>query len=103
VGPYTKANGYKQARITGASGVGIGGGTCQISILTYSTILGLPFRLTTHYTHTDEGSDYALRVCDATVGNRRDLCFINLLPYDVRFETTWDANGMANMLIYRAN
>ena len=102
VGPYTKANGYKKARITGASGVGIGGGTCQISILTYSTFLGLPVRIGTHYTHTDEGSDYALRVCDATVGNSRDLTFTNLLPYDLRFECTWDANGMANLFIYRA-
>ena len=103
VGPYTKANGYKKARITGASGVGIGGGTCQISILTYSTILGLPFRIGKHSTHTDEGSNYALWVCDATVGNSRDLTFTNLLPYDVRFECTWDANGMANMMIYRVD
>lgn len=101
VGPYTVKNGYKKARITGSSGVGIGGGTCQISILTYSTMLGLPVRIGKHSTHTDEGSNYALQVCDATVGNSRDLTFTNLLPYDVRIEAFWDANGMATMVVYR--
>lgn len=100
--PYSGGNGYQLAYITGGAGKGYGGGSCQISILTYSAALGLPFRIGEHFTHTDEGNAYALQCCDATVGNSRDLTFTNLLPYDVRFEYVYRA-GVATMMIYRDN
>ncbi|MBQ2699748.1 MAG: VanW family protein [Clostridia bacterium] len=101
--PYSSGNGYRMSHITGGPGKGYGGGACQINVLTYSAALGMPFRIGEHHLHTDEGSVYALWWCDATIGNSRDMTFTNLLPYDVRFEYSYDEDGMATLLFYRDN
>ena len=99
-GPYEKEKGYVKGPIVGSTGVGYGGGSCQSAIVTYSGILGLPFRIHKHSLHTDEGACYALQVCDITVGNKYDFTCTNLLPYAVRFDYFY-TDGNVTMMIYR--
>lgn len=103
-GRFTKGAGYREAYITGGDGRGIGGGVCQISILTRSAVLMLPFIQKDWSMHTYEGSPYTTQICDATVGNNRDFSFYNMLPYAIRFEyeNTTDV-GVMNLRIYRDN
>ncbi len=101
--PYSKANGYKKARIMGGEGLGFGGGVCQISVLTRSAVLGLPVLIRDWYMHTDEGTVYTTQICDATVGNSRDFSFYNMLDYPIymNFFQAED-RGVMNLFIYRS-
>lgn len=102
-GPYSAKTGYKIAYILGDSGVGYGGGVCQISILTRSGILGLPMLIKDWYMHTEEGTVYTTQICDATVGNSRDFTFYNVLDYPILMDYNHDGDpNIMNLFIYRA-
>lgn len=103
-GPYTQAGGYEIANIMGSTGIGYGGGVCQISILTRSAILGLPVLIRDWSMHTDEGSIYTTQICDATVGTSRDFTFYNVLDYAIYMDYNHDGGdeGVMNLFIYRS-
>lgn len=102
-GPYEKSTGYGIANITGSSGTGYGGGVCQVSILTRSSVLGIPVVFKDWYMHTEEGAVYTTQVCDATIGNSRDFSFYNALDYPIMMDYNHDGDpNVMNLFIYRA-
>ena len=84
IGPVTTGQGYKTAGITGGDGIGIGGGVCHTSSVTYSAALSVPFYIYEREPHTADGTAYTLLEFDATVGGYSDMIYYNTLPYDIK-------------------
>lgn len=100
-GPYTKKNGYLEARNIGNNGVGYGGGVCQVSTTLYNAVLALPLRVTEWEIHRWIGVEYIPQLFDASVGAYSDFSFVNMTGYDITLETHL-SNGVVTVLIRRA-
>ena len=100
IGPYSKANGYKEAPTTGSSPSGYGGGTCQVTTTLYSAILGLyGVQIDVWQVHSRDGAKYVPLNMDALVSNSRDLVFTN--TYDFPITLRMDCRGgVMTTLIY---
>ena len=86
-GPYTEENGYRTAPIlSGESDMGVGGGVCQVCSTLYNIVLRMPMWIEDMNWHAQSGVSYLPAGFDATVGDKSDLVFKNLLSYDVRIE-----------------
>ncbi len=78
--PRTSANGYVQAPIfvSGKTGVGIGGGVCQVSSTLYAAMVSAGLPATERHPHSLP-VDYLPQGLDATIaGNYLDLKFNNI-------------------------
>jgi hypothetical protein len=102
VGPYSDEGGYKLAPIlSGDADYGYGGGTCQVCSTLYNIVLRVPFVVVERHWHSRQGAKYLPAGFDATVGNRSDMRFRNVLPYDVRLGYTY-GDGVMTAILYRA-
>ena len=99
-GPYTKKNGYLEARNIGNNGVGWGGGVCQVSTTLYNAVVALPLQIEKWAVHRRSGVEYVPQYFDASVGAYSDFAFTNLLPYDIVI-TCHLSNGVVTVLISR--
>ena len=86
LGPVTAKNGWKTGGVIhkGSSGVGIGGGICHTSSLTYFSVISIPVFIWEREPHTDDGTHYMPVEFDATVGAWSDFVYYNILPYDIK-------------------
>lgn len=86
LGPVTAKNGWKKGGVIhkGSKGVGIGGGICHTSSLTYFSVISIPVFIWEREPHTDDGTHYMPVEFDATVGAWSDFVFYNILPYDIK-------------------
>lgn len=101
-GPYTQENGYRKAPIlSGNDNVGFGGGTCQVNTTLYNVILRIPTRIDEMHWHSQGGVKYIASGFDATVGSKWDMCFTNVLPYDLRV-AFFAQEGVMTAMLYRA-
>ncbi len=101
-GPYTKQNGYVKAPNISRSGVGVGGGVCQLSTTLFQAILGIDVQLDEWNVHRVSGVWYAPLNFDCAVGNTTsDLCFTNTWPWPLRIEALTQG-GALTVLLYRA-
>ncbi len=104
IGPWSKANGYFDAPVlvNGASDLGPGGGTCQVSSTFYNTILQLP-GVTVLYRrpHGPAGARYLPHGVDAAVGSDTlNLKIRNDYDFPIRVEAT-AKDGALFMCIYK--
>lgn len=100
-GPYTGPNGYVKAPNISHSGVGVGGGVCQVSTTIFEALEGTPCELTDWQVHQYIGVVYALQNHDSAVGGSKDLKFIN--RYDFPLEVVvLTQNGALTCLLRRA-
>ncbi len=104
IGPFSKANGYKDAPIlvNGGVSLGSGGGTCQVSSTFYNTVLQLP-KIAVLYRrpHGPSGAKYLPHGVDAAVGtDSLNLRIRNEHDYAVRVEASAQ-DGALFMCIYR--
>ena len=86
LGPVTAKNGWKLGGVIhkgSKGGVGIGGGICHTSSLTYFSVISFPVFIWEREPHTDDGTHYMPVEFDATVGAWSDFVFYNILPYDI--------------------
>ena len=100
-GPYELGNGYVKGPNLSHSGVGVGGGVCQVSTTIFEAVLGLELQLDQWEVHQVAGVKYAPQNFDAAVGSRKDLKFTNTLPYPIRLEVRTQ-NGALTAYFYRA-
>ena len=87
MGPVTAKNGWKLGGVIhkgSKGGVGIGGGICHTSSLTYFSVISFPVFIWEREPHTDDGTHYMPVEFDATVGAWSDFVFYNILPYDIK-------------------
>lgn len=87
MGPVTAKNGWKMGGVIhkgSKGGVGIGGGICHTSSLTYFSVISFPVFIWEREPHTDDGTHYMPVEFDATVGAWSDFVFYNILPYDIK-------------------
>ena len=86
LGPVTAKNGWKKGGVIhkGSNGVGIGGGICHTSSLTYFSVISIPVYIWEREPHTDDGTHYMPVEFDATVGAWSDFVYYNILPYDIK-------------------
>jgi len=86
LGPVTAKNGWKKGGVihVGSTGVGIGGGICHTSSLTYFSIISVPVFIYEREPHTDDGTHYMPVEFDATVGAWSNFIWYNILPYDIK-------------------
>ena len=86
LGPVTAKNGWKKGGVihVGSTGVGIGGGICHTSSLTYFSVISIPVYIYEREPHTDDGTHYMPVEFDATVGAWSDFIWYNILPYDIK-------------------
>ena len=87
LGPVTAKNGWKLGGVIhkgSKGGVGIGGGICHTSSLTYFSVISFPVFIWEREPHTDDGTHYMPVEFDATVGAWSDFVFYNILPYDIK-------------------
>ena len=99
-GPYTKKNGYLEARNIGNNGVGWGGGVCQVSTTLYNAVVTLPLQIEEWAVHRKIGVEYVPQYFDASVGAYSDLVFTNLLPYPIVIDCHL-SDGVVTVLISR--
>ncbi len=101
--PYTKENGYFLAPIlSGLGDTGYGGGTCQVNSTLYNIVLRVPTVIVEMHWHSQAGAKYLPAGFDATVGEKSDMRFRNILPYAVRIGYTY-GDGVMTALLYRAD
>jgi len=87
MGPVTAKNGWKLGGVIhkgSKGGVGIGGGICHTSSLTYFSVISIPVFIWEREPHTDDGTHYMPVEFDATVGAWSDFVYYNILPYDIK-------------------
>lgn len=100
--PYTQANGYQRAPIISSEdgAAGFGGGTCQVSSTLYNAVIRVPSTIDDHHLHSFNGVKYLPASFDATVGDRWDFVFTNVLDYDLRL-AAWAGDGAITVCLYR--
>ena len=104
IGPFSKANGYKDAPVlvNGGVSLGSGGGTCQVSSTFYNTILQLP-KIAVLYRrpHGPAGAKYLPHGVDAAVGNDSlNLRIRNDYDFAIRVEAS-PQDGALFMCMYK--
>ena len=90
VGPFSKANGYLPAPvlIDGASKMGYGGGSCQISSTLYNVVLQLPgLNVLERHPHGANGAAYLPHGVDASSGDL-NFRFSNGYDFPIRIEAS---------------
>ena len=102
LGPVTAKNGWKKGGVIhiGSKGVGIGGGICHTSSLTYFSVISIPVFIYEREPHTDDGTHYMPVEFDATVGAWSDFIFYNILPYDIKQHAFVDPRSGAITVYY---
>jgi len=104
IGPFSKANGYKQAPIliNGTVSLGSGGGTCQVSSTFYNTVLQLPkIEILYRRPHGPAGARYLPHGVDAAVGNDNlNLRIRNDYDFPIRIVASAQ-DGALFMCIYK--
>ncbi len=104
IGPFSKANGYKDAPVlvNGTVSLGSGGGTCQVSSTFYNTVLQLPkITVLDRRPHGPTGARYLPHGMDAAVGtDKLNLRIRNDYGFAVRVEASAQ-DGALFMCIYR--
>lgn len=100
-GPYKQTKGYKKGPNISESGVGVGGGVCQVTTSLYNAVLGLPLQITEWSPHRSRGVSYVPIARDASVWENGDFRFFNYLDYPIRIWAQ-PQNGAVTVLIYRA-
>ena len=107
VGPYNASTGYKQAPVlaNGTTGLGYGGGTCQVSSTLYNALIQCPgITILYRRAHGPSGARYLPHGVDAAVGNASlNLRFRNDYDFPVRIEGHTSYDGALLMLVYRAD
>ena len=107
VGPYTARTGYKQAPVLsgGTTGLGYGGGTCQVSSTLYNALMQCPgITILYRRPHGPSGAKYLPHGVDAAVGNSSlNLRFRNDYDFPIRIEGHTSYDGALLMLVYRAD
>lgn len=103
IGPYRASTGYKPAPITGGSGIGYGGGTCQVNTTLYNVLIQVPILVNFRQVHANVGTYYFLKGFDAAVGSRDsiNMIFTNTMPYDIRINYLI-SDGALTVCIFRA-
>ncbi len=102
-GPYSAESGYRLAPIlSGNADSGYGGGTCQVNSTLYNIVLRVPAVIVEMHWHSQQGAKYLPAGFDATVGEKSDMRFRNVLPYDVRLGFTY-GDGLMTATMYRAS
>lgn len=99
--PYDKSNGYRRARNISMSGVGAGGGVCQVSTTLFNAMLGLDVQLGEFHVHRATGVEYAPLNFDCAVASFRDYTFTNTLTIPLRIEA-YPQQGVLTVLFLRA-
>lgn len=100
--PYNKGNGYVKAPNISVSGVGVGGGVCQISTTIFDAMLGLQgLRLDEWGVHSFQGVPYAPLNFDSVVASWKDFVFTNAYDYPVTLRVITQ-EGALTALFYRA-
>ncbi len=104
IGPFSKANGYKQAPILvdGTVSLGSGGGTCQVSSTFYNAVLQLPkIEVLDRRPHGPAGAKYLPHGVDAAVGNKQlNLRIRNDYDFPIRVVAS-SQDGALFMCIYK--
>lgn len=100
-GRYTQGNKYQLAPNISATGLGYGGGVCQVSTTLYNAVLGLPLQVDSVRVHRDSGVAYVPQWFDSAVSAYSNLIFTNSLPYPIRIWAQ-PQGGALTVLIYRA-
>ena len=98
----TAKNGWKKGGVIhiGSTGVGIGGGICHTSSLTYFSVISIPVFIYEREPHTDDGTHYMPVEFDATVGAWSDFIYYNILPYDIKQHAFVDPRSGAITVYY---
>lgn len=100
-GPYTTGKGYREAPNISRSGVGPGGGVCQLSTTLYEAILPTALTVEEWHVHRASGIPYAPVSLDCAVGTGRDFIFRNTLPWPIRINA-YVQGGSLTVTISRA-
>lgn len=104
IGPFSKANGYKDAPVlrNGDLTTGPGGGTCQVSSTFYNAVLQLPkITVLDRSPHGPTGAKYLPYGMDAAVGSdSRNLRIRNDYDFAIRVEAS-SQDGALFMCIYK--
>ncbi|MBR4457630.1 MAG: VanW family protein [Clostridia bacterium] len=105
VGPYRKSLGYLEAGVLTETGIGYGGGTCQVSSTLYNALLQLPgITILQRRAHGPSGAKYLPHGVDAAVGNSQlNLRFRNDYDFPIRVEGHTTSDGALLMIVYRAD
>ncbi|MBR5345187.1 MAG: VanW family protein [Clostridia bacterium] len=107
VGPYNASTGYKQAPVLsgGTTGLGYGGGTCQVSSTLYNALMQCPgVTILYRRPHGPSGAKYLPHGVDAAVGNSSlNLRFRNDYDFPIRIEGHTSYDGALLMVVYRAD
>ena len=100
--PYNKGNGYVKAPNISPTGVGVGGGVCQISTTIFDALLGLDgLRLDEWGVHSILGVVYVPLNFDSVVSDWKDLKFTNVYDFPVQMRVITQ-NGALTAMFYRA-
>lgn len=100
--PYNRGNGYVKAPNISVSGVGVGGGVCQISTTIFEALLGLDgLRIDEWGVHSKTGVVYAPLNFDSVVADWKDLKFTNTYDFPVTLRVVTQ-EGALTALFYRA-
>ena len=100
-GPYNVSNGYVAAPNISATGVGVGGGVCQLSTTIYNAVMLLPVKINEWRVHQKSGVPYVPVNLDASVSSSMDLRFNNLLDYPITFHCMTQ-DGALTVIVTRA-
>ena len=100
-GPYAGGRGYREAPNISRSGVGPGGGVCQLSTTLYEAVLPTALAVEEWHVHRASGIPYAPVSLDCAVGTGRDFVFRNTLPWPVRIDV-YVQGGSLTVTVSRA-
>jgi len=103
VGPTTKKNGYKLARIfkNGEDAEGYGGGVCQVSSTLYNAALEAGLEITERHPHSKDVKYVEEGMDAATSYGSSDLKFINNQSYPIKIRSTAE-EGKVTVSIYQS-
>lgn len=99
--PRTAANGYVKAPIfvSGKTGVGVGGGICQVSSTLYAAMVYAGLPATERHPHS-RSVDYLPRGLDATIsGNYLDLKFTNIFAQPLLIQASAQGGQLTVTLV----
>lgn len=101
LGPRTTANGYVEAPIfiSGKTGMGIGGGICQVSSTLYAAMVSAGLPATERHAHSLR-VDYLPAGLDATIaGNYKDLKFTNIYSQPLLIQASAEGGQVTVTLV----
>lgn len=101
-GPYSKKNGYRNAKNVSQDGYGYGGGVCQVSSTIFNAIQGIDYTLDEWQLHSYNGVKYVPRNLDAAVSTYRDFSFYNNEAFPVALEILAQ-DGVLTVLLRNAS